>query len=68
MVLRDSYGVPFEPEEPKVIAFDWNGEPVYEGAYCYVIDDLIIPEDDFEQWKEDVIGQATPLHREDIYG
>ena len=31
MVLRDSFGVPMEPEEPKVIAKDYWGYDLYEG-------------------------------------
>ena len=43
MVLRDSFGVPLEPEDPKPIAKDWWGEDLFEGDMVVVFgDDLVL--------------------------
>ena len=43
MVLRDSFGVPLEPEEPKPIAKDWWGEDLFEGDMVVAFgDDLVL--------------------------
>lgn len=43
MVLRDSFGVPLEPEDPKPIAKDWWGEDLFEGDMVVAFgDDLVL--------------------------
>lgn len=43
MVLRDSFGVPLEPEDPKPIAKDWWGEDLFAGDMVVVFgDDLVL--------------------------
>ena len=43
MVLRDSFGVPLEPEDPKPIAKDWWGEDLFEGDRVVASgDDLVL--------------------------
>lgn len=32
MVLRDSFGVPLEPEDDIIVAYDWDGNEVYKGS------------------------------------
>lgn len=44
MVLRDSFGVPLEPEDDIIVAYDWNGKEVYKGVtdlYFHINDELI---------------------------
>lgn len=45
MVLRDSLGVPMEPEEPKVIAKDYRGYELYEGDLVVNFDGDLVPFD-----------------------
>lgn len=48
MVLRDSFGVPMEPEEPKVIAKDWWGEDLFAGDQVVVFGEDLVPYDKYD--------------------
>lgn len=37
--LRDSLGVPIEPDEERPIYYDWNGGPIYPGDEYYQTSD-----------------------------
>lgn len=66
-MIRDSLGVPLEPSEPKSIAKDWDGNDINEGDYVYTTPaGYYILEDDLHHWIDEHIGQAKPLHREDL--
>ena len=44
MVLRDSFGVPLEPDDDIIVAYDWDGNEVYKGdtdLYFHINDELI---------------------------
>lgn len=50
MVLRDSFGVPLEPEEPKAITKDYWGEDLFEG------DEVVNFKGDLVRWDaEDIM-------------
>ena len=63
MVLRDSFGVPLEPEDDIIVAYDWNKNEVYQGEqnrYFYINDELI-PEHEIADYIERYVTDAlTP--------
>lgn len=48
MVLRDSFGVPLEPEDPKPIAKDWWGEDLFAGDQVVVFGDDLVSYDTYD--------------------
>lgn len=48
MVLRNSFGVPLEPEDPKPIAKDWWGEDLFAGDQVVVFGDDLVPYDTYD--------------------
>lgn len=55
MAIRDSLGVPLEPEEPRVVAIDWKGDPLYEGEEVRVTyAGELISVDDIANWLDDI--------------
>lgn len=48
MVLKDKFGVPMEPEEPKAIAKDWWGEDLFAGDQVVVFGEDLVPYDKYD--------------------
>lgn len=61
--MRDIYGVPLEPEDDVIVAYDWAGNEVYQddqSRYFY-IDDELIPEDEIADYINKYVSDAlTP--------
>lgn len=58
----DSLGARQLPQdEPTPIAFDWRGNPLYQGDLVYSIDDQFIHEDDLLEYCQSKIGKPVPL-------
>lgn len=61
-MLRDSLGVPMEPEEPRVVATDWKGDPIHEGEEFRTTwaGDKVLT-DEIDLWLEDVLSSPEVL-------
>lgn len=47
----DSLGARQEPpKDPKPVATDWQDNPIYEGASCYLTEDGYVQEDDILEY------------------
>ena len=59
---RDSLGVPNEPDEPKVVATDWKGDPIHEGEEfrrTYAGEKVLT--DEVNLWIDDVLSKPETL-------
>ena len=45
MGMRDSLGVPIEPDEEMPVEFDYLGDPIYEQQQYFIINDDIVLDD-----------------------
>lgn len=45
MGMRDSLGVPIEPDEEIPVEFDYLGDPIYEQQQYFIINDDIVLDD-----------------------
>ena len=65
-MLRDSLGVPLEPADEKVVAYDWRNEPIYDwdGEHYFQTDDGWVMDDSLEirDFMEHVWGTAYPIN------
>lgn len=43
--VRDSLGVPIEPDEEMPVEFDYLGDPIYEQEQYFIINDDIVLDD-----------------------
>jgi len=54
-------GMPLPLDEPDPIAFDWRGNPLYQGDLVYSIDDQFIHEEDLLEYCKSKLGKPVPL-------
>lgn len=58
----DSLGARQLPQdENDPIAFDWRGNPLYQGDLVYSVDDQFIHEDDLLEYYKSKLGKPVPL-------
>lgn len=58
----DSLGARQLPtDEPDPIAFDWRGNPLYQGDQVYSIEDQYVHEDDLLEYCKEQLGKPVPL-------
>ena len=65
-MLRDSLGVPLEPADETIVAYDWRGEPIFDwdGEDHFETDDGWVMDDSLEirEYMEYVWGKAYPIN------
>lgn len=58
----DSLGArQMSPDENDPVAFDWRGNPLYQGDLVYTIDDQYVHEDDLLRYTQENLGKPVPL-------
>lgn len=67
MVLKDKFGVPMEPEDDIIVAYDWQENPIYENDgenyfktdIGYLFDDLMA--EDIRDYFITNFGRSKPI-------
>lgn len=49
------------PDEPDPIAFDWRGNPLYQGDLVYSIENRYVHEDDLLEYCKEQLGKPVSL-------
>ncbi|GEM_PF-3722623 len=64
--MLNEFGVPTEPPEEKVVAHDWQGEPIFDwdGEDYFKTDDGWVMDDllEIRKYMEHVWGNAYPIN------
>lgn len=61
MQAKDSLGVPMEPKEPNPVAYDWQGEALYEDDKVYSTDHGLVLAEEIETFMKDLYGPPFEL-------
>lgn len=59
MTIRDSLGVPLEPDYDEPILKDVYGDDIYENSTVYINADGIVLEENLERYSNEYVGELT---------
>ncbi len=59
MTIRDSLGVPLEPEYEKPILKDYYGDPVYLNSAVYINSNGLLLEENLERYSKEYVEELT---------
>ena len=59
MTIRDSLGVPLEPDYDEPILKDVYGDDIYENSTVYINADGIVLEENLERYSKEYVGELT---------
>ncbi|WP_034907333.1 YqaI family protein [Eremococcus coleocola] len=65
-MIRDSLGVPLEPEEETPIGEDYYGDYIYDGDYIYNTPDGYVLESNVDRYIYENLGDSYQLFKQDM--
>lgn len=60
-MIKDSLGVPLEPETPYIVAYDYQSEPIYsdEADIYFSYDGDLVLKEDWMMYSEEIVEILT---------